>query len=316
MQCKKTCELILDDSLERRLETAINFFKKYGVQADSSQVTSAVSTQVLRQVCLAVSDIEEKIHLDSPIIRTVHHFACTGGTLICKCIASMPNTQLVGEIDPLTTMGQDRKNFLFNPTDIKGQFRLSSREIPDEAVINIFLDCIGALVAQCTSLGRFLVLRDHSHSHYCMGKAVAARPSFLEIIKKKFVCCSLVTVRNPIDSYLSLVSNKWLHFCPQTFDEYCFRYLSFLKSYDGISIIRYEDFISDPVSVMENICHIYRLPFNPDFMDIFSVHKLTGDSGRMGNVIAPRPRRTLTENLERQITDSLNFSELREMLNY
>ena len=306
MRYEKPGELIADNDFVRRLESAVNFLRAYGIQA-SSQVTGELSAQILREVILAVSNIEKKVHSDTRIIRTIHHFACTGGTLICKCIASMPNTQLVGEIDPLMTMSQDRKKFLFNPTDVIGQFRLSARDIPAETVIKIFLECIEALLTQCTALGRYLVLRDHSHSHFCMGKAVAARPSFLEIIKSHFGCRSLITVRNPIDSYLSLASNKWLHFSPQTFDEYCFRYLSFLRSYATVPMIRYEDFVADPVSVMENICHIYELPFNPDFMDVFSVHKLTGDSGRTGNVIAPRPRRALGENLERQIADSLNF---------
>src|SRR3546814_2716507 len=31
-------------------------------------------------------------------VRIVHHFACTGGTMLCKCIAARPNTQLLSEV--------------------------------------------------------------------------------------------------------------------------------------------------------------------------------------------------------------------------
>ena len=36
-----------------------------------------------------------------PVIRTIHHLACTGGTLISKCISSMPETALISEINPM-----------------------------------------------------------------------------------------------------------------------------------------------------------------------------------------------------------------------
>lgn len=47
-------------------------------------------------------------------IRTIHHFACTGGTLIAKCLASMPNTQFISEIEPHSNMTSKAK---FTPTN-------------------------------------------------------------------------------------------------------------------------------------------------------------------------------------------------------
>ena len=40
-------------------------------------------------------------------LRSIHHLACTGGTLISKCIASMPDVALISEVNPMNRFGQD-----------------------------------------------------------------------------------------------------------------------------------------------------------------------------------------------------------------
>ena len=42
------------------------------------------------------SIISQKITL-----RSIHHLACTEGTLISKCIASMPDVALISEVNPM-----------------------------------------------------------------------------------------------------------------------------------------------------------------------------------------------------------------------
>ena len=46
-------------------------------------------------------------HRDRPLIHTVHHLACTGGTVISKCLAAMPKVALVSEVNPLNRFGND-----------------------------------------------------------------------------------------------------------------------------------------------------------------------------------------------------------------
>ena len=68
-------------------------------------------------------------------IRTIHHFACTGGTLISKCIATMPNTQMLSEVDPLSTMLQSKKP-KFALTDIIILMQQSTRGIESGLIID------------------------------------------------------------------------------------------------------------------------------------------------------------------------------------
>jgi len=159
-------------------------------------------------------------------------------------------------------------------------------------------------------------LRDHAHSHFCRDNEVQDRPDLRTLVSSKFPVLSLVIVRDPIDSYLSLKANDWVHFTPATFDEYCRRYLAFMQAYEGVPIIRFEDFVSNPVSEMAKICELLDLPFNPDFRDLFSVHRITGDSGRSGMSIESRPRRPVDASLASEFKASINYQNLRLALGF
>ena len=103
-------------------------------------------------------------------IRMIHHFACTGGTVICKCLAALPNTRLVGETDPLTPLGfGPRDPVRFTPTDLIAPLRRGPRPVSEGRVTELFQAQLGALLAQCSRNGERPVLRAHSHPQYCRG---------------------------------------------------------------------------------------------------------------------------------------------------
>ncbi len=249
-------------------------------------------------------------------IRMVHHFACTGGALISKCIASMPNTQLLSEVDPLSTTVKPSDKPQFTPTDMIALMRQSTRGVSTELIIDLFLNNLGTIYSELLNYGLRIILRNHVHSLYCRGAIIPERPSLLEMIETRFSTKSVVTVRDPIDSFMSLTVNGWVDFSPPTFNEYCARYAAFIRSYKGSPIIRYEDFLNDPPKEMKNICDFLDLPFSPDFIETFSVHKMTGDSGRSGDTIEQRPRRSIDATLLREMETSAQYQYVRSMLGY
>lgn len=294
----------LDEALALLSETA---YVRVPIANDNDAPAS------LLQQCVELCEQHEAVVASEPI-RTIHHFACTGGTLISKCIAAMPNTQLLSEVDPLSTMQAKAQKFA--PTDIVTLMRQSTRGVSPELIIDLFLKNLKTIYLESVRLGQRLILRDHAHSHFCIGGEIPERPSFRQIVASNFELFSLVTVRHPIDSFLSLESMKWLHFSPKTFDEYCKRYIAFLHSYKGVPIIRYEDFVHAPNDIMNNVCELLKISFNEQFCDLFSVIKMTGDSGRKGNIIEPRARRPVTVQLSEEIEASENFQVLCEFLQY
>lgn len=245
-------------------------------------------------------------------IRTIHHFACTGGTLFSKCLAVMPNTQLLSEVDPLSTM----RDLMFAPSDLILHLRHNLRPVPDETLVSLFLAGLQVLYDHSNTTGTRLVLRDHTHSHFCTGAEIPDRPTFQAVIAQKFPILSVVTVRHPLDSFLSLRYQKWDLFLPRTFDEYCKRYLAFLTCYEGVEVFKYEDFIADTDKTLAAICAVLQVPFVPDVLDLLSVVGLTGDSGRGGLVIEKHARRPVPEEVAAECLSSAAYATLCARLGY
>ncbi len=249
-------------------------------------------------------------------IRTVHHLSCTGGTLIVKCLAAMPNVLVLNEIDPLSTIQFNPEKPRFAPTDIFSLLRQGDQNVSDGLLEQLFLQNLDLLRNELGMVGKRLLLRDHSHSHFLTGNEIATRSSFLSLVKSRFPTRSIVTVRNPIDSFLSVQNHGWEHFNPKTFEEYCRRYHAFLDAYEGVPVFRYEDFVNEPSVVMAEMCRDLELNFSESFVDTFDVFKFSGDSGRSGGTIQSRPRRKVGNDFIENANRSDVFVKLMSRLGY
>jgi hypothetical protein len=299
--------------LSETLDDALRLLDGVPINADTGIALEECPESLLAQ-CLALCE-QHQISGSEPI-RLVHQFACAGGTLMSKCIAAMPNTQLISEVDPLSTLLDYPEQNAFSPTDMVALMRNSTRGASTELIVEMFLNNLGIVYTDAISTGQRLILRDHAHSHFCHGCEIADRPTLGAIVSSKFPTLEVVFVRHPIDSYLSLQLNGWLHFRPGTFDEYCKRYIAFLRAYDGVPIIRYEDFVRSPREIMTEVCDVLDLRFSPDFIDLFDVYRLSGDSGRGSNVIAQRPRRAVEQAFSNEVGESAHFRYLCDMLSF
>ncbi len=247
-------------------------------------------------------------------IRTIHHFACTGGTLLSRCIEAQPNTVLLSEIDPHSSLSL--KVATFAPHDIIRQAQIGLRPLADEAVSAVFMGGISAMHQQLTDRGQRLVLRDHAHSHFCTAVDPSSRPLLRAVLAARFPVRSIVTVRHPLDSFLSLRQNGWVMFSPDTLDEYARRYCLFLDAYDDCDMLRYEDFVTDPDRYAKTMTTVLELAYEAHWRDVISVIKMTGDSGRNSGDITLRPRRAMPEDLRSECRKSTHYLTLCQRLNY
>lgn len=293
------------------IDGALELLHDYADQASTDNKALALPLPGLLDQCkdlLAEAEVQ-----DPPPVRTLHHLACTGGTLISRCIAAQPNTHVLSEVDPLSPFVPGG----FLPTDLIGLSRFSSRPAERETQIQIFLAGLGILYNQANRDGQHLMLRDHSHGHFNFGDAVPERPTLRDILSRVFPVKPLISVRHPLDAYLSLQDTGWVqHFSPPTINEYAQRHHAFLDAHQDCPLIRYEDFVADPAEVMQRICAHLDLGYNPDFPNTFTAIELSGDSGRAGNTISPRPRRPHPPALEEEARDSEPFMTLLERLDY
>jgi hypothetical protein len=276
--------------------------------------TSATSPAQLLAQCLGLC-AQTATSPPEPI-RLIHHLACTGGTLIAKCIAAMPNIQLLSEVDPLSTIQDRDDEQRFAPNNIIALMRFSSRGASQETLLDLFLNDIDLIYRQASRYGQRLVLRDHAHSQFCLGAEVHDRPTLRAIVSSRFPCRSVVTVRHPLDSYISLVMANFVDFTPPTFFEYCLRCIAFLQHYEHVPYVRYEDFVRVPAEAMRLICGYLDIPYSEQFITLYNTFRLSGDSGRSGERIEPRPRRPVDENFLAAIRPLEAYRLLCRHLNY
>ena len=246
-------------------------------------------------------------------VRLVHHFACTGGTLIARCLGVMPNVHLQSEVDPLSTQLDSQR---FRPTDLGFLARTGTRPVDRATVLRIFHAGLDVVLDQAGQLGRHVVLRDHAHSQYCVGDRIPDRPTLRAIVATAHPVLSLVSLRHPLDSYLSLQKNAWVHFTAQTLEEYAHRMTRFLDDHKDLPQIRYEDILADPAGQIQMACQKLRLRFNPAFGDLIADVTLSGDSGRKGSGFTRHPRRPVPDDIARQAATSPTYTTLCARLGY
>jgi hypothetical protein len=249
-------------------------------------------------------------------IRVIHHFACSGGTLISKCIAASPNTCLFSEINPLGTHHFSGSQRPFFPTDLMADLHYSPRPLPLQFKIDYFTAGLTSLYRNLSAIGQHVVVRDHSHSHFCVGTTVPERPTLTSLVRQVAPVRAILTVRHPLESFASLQSNKWVHFTPGTMTTYCHRYQAFLDTHADVPLFRYENFVNDPPDVLSQMLTVLDLQPVAHFAQLASLFRLSGDSGRGGEIIAPRQRRQNLKNLLVKDEDPAPYIALCTRLQY
>lgn len=248
-----------------------------------------------------------------PKLRLIHHAACTGGTVISKCLAAMSDVALISEINPLNRFGSR-----FEPTNPLLLLGRSYRELTPDEIRYAFVHQIGYAAQICAADGVHLIIRDHSHSDFFRGSHPSSKGAVCEFLADHYQFLSVLTIRHPLDSYLGLLAKGWeVHFSPESLDEYSRRYLAFLDSYPAIPVLRYEDFCCNPSDFMREVCGLMELEYDPRFMNKFGDFELSGDSGRRSNFeIAIRSRRSIPDAVLAEIASSKNYSKLLSRLGY
>lgn len=245
------------------------------------------------------------------VIRTIHHLSATGGTVISKTIAAQPNTVLASEVGPF--IGKPK----FMPFDPVAQYlrQVPKRRRSDAA--NLFAERMRQCLRMAEEDGVVFIMRDYAHIDF-LGAPSKTKPkgALVDLIDEIGIeRRSVVTIRHPVDSWLSLQKNNWDKHVDD-FDDYCVRSLAFLDAYEDCEIFRYEEFVAEPGRVVAAICAALAIDYSPDWTKRWAAIRLTGDSGRKSDTIEPRPRREMPAATAREIAASPAFARLAERSGY
>ncbi len=313
----------MDDlkSMQRQLEDALKLLDNNDVsnRSDGESTNSLNNLQLNEAKSLierCEKALEESTLNSKPTIRVIHHLACSGGTLVSKCLAALPNVFLLSELHPISKlhMGGGKPKFL--PADVITQARYANVPDIDALAWKMFVNNIKTTENHVSRLGGHLVIREHTHSDFCVGDSFEKKSSVVEHLSSEFNVLRVATLRDPIDSYLSLLTNNWEHFEPKGFGEYCKRVNTFISEYTSEQIFKYEDFVEDPKASVQKIAKALDLPCSINFLDTFDIFKVTGDSGRSSDTISPRSRREIPNDLSIEMQNEHHYKILKEKFNY
>lgn len=252
--------------------------------------------------------------MSKPVIRTIHHMSATGGTLMSKCLAALPETYLLSEINPFA--GTPVR---FNPMDplqqavaqYQGSLGFTAQDLGES-----FLRRVMTVDRKVGEVGGHLVLRDHSHSDW-----LVPNPRMMcamnEVLRNYYEVRPIVTLRNPVETYTSMTKYGWERGVGN-FDEYCRRLGLFLDYFGGAPVFHYEDFVAAPESVLQEMAKALELPYDAGWQKRYRDITLTGDSGRgrQEEAIAPLPMREVSRAFRDEVLASPHYRTLCERLGY
>ena len=249
-------------------------------------------------------------------IRILHHMARTGGTVICRCLASMNNLVLLSEIHPdgmkvFNPLRQAHAWYGLLGADDLGRARRG--EIG-------FVEAIRLIARRAREEGRILLLRDWSHLDY-IGIPYSSptfRSALADTLKPEFELLRFSTVRHPRDQWLSL-SQDAIYRKQLGTVKFLRGARRFAEAAVGTGFIRYEDFTREPDAALRTICSALELEFDPGYQSRWMHHvNITGDilPGRASSVIAPLPRQAMDPKEERRFVAQANYAETTALLGY
>lgn len=252
-------------------------------------------------------------------LRLLHHWACSGGTLISKCLCMLPGVVFLNEVHPLAHLrllrnpNEDR----YCPTDICRQLSYPHNGRDPALIMASFRGSITALLEKTEQEKLHLVIRSHDHIDFFLGPLPALDYTFTTLFKNTSRLLNILTVRHPLDCWLTLLETEWhkqisLH----SFDEFCQRCLLMLEASENIPRFQYERFVLNPNDQLQAITQALELTFDPQALEDFGKITLSGSSGRQSSAIEPRPRRPFSKQLELEAAKSRHYEHLCRELAY
>jgi len=252
-----------------------------------------------------------------PVIRILHQLARSGGTIICRCLASMADVVLLSEIHPQGLR-------MFNPLQQAHQWYglLTEQDLQKVQGGSLtFQQAISMIVTRCEESGKHLVLRDWSHLDYTGVPFVhpAFEPALANSLVENFELARFSSVRHPLDQWLSLTRKEVFRekLEPEEFIRGATR---FADCAEQTGYIRYEDFTQLPDRTLQSLCGALSIPFDEGYKDRWANYtNITGDvlPGRSDRTrIQPLPRQRVDVDRIQTLRNTAGYSELLEKLGY
>ncbi len=241
-------------------------------------------------------------------------YARSGGTLLNRCMASIPNVLVLSEVsvealcpNSCSTIKEQAKKWYGLELKSSG-----------------FVENINEIYKYCQSRGITLVIRDWTFGSFVPSRYNNFMPSkslsTYNVLSKHFSVKAFGLVRNSIDIWLSLQAS------PRTFYDKNLEFLyEFTKNLidENIKFFKYEDFCNNPKKEMKAICDYVEIDYNDHFLNYCEYKNVTGDidlpdysRGIKQSEISLLSRRKSYNIFSNDISKNTRSHEINQLLNY
>lgn len=241
-------------------------------------------------------------------------YARSGGTLLNRCLAILPNVVMLSEINAEaicpSSCGtiKDQMSKWYN-LDLKSDG---------------FIENINEIYEYCVTQELSLIIRDWTFGSFVPSRYNSFKPSksfaTLDLIVKKFPVRFFAFVRNPIDVWLSFEAS------PRTFyDKNLDFFYEFAQNLINrkVKFFKYEDFCLNPVREMKRICAYIDVDYSDIFLNYMDFKNVTGDTDSLNcsrgveqGFIKLLPRRKSFQFFTDEINSKTKANKINELLGY
>lgn len=254
-------------------------------------------------------------------LRLIHHLPRSGGTVMSKCIGSLPGVVLLSEINPLAVTS---KTPLLEPIfQASFWFRLFDDETAAAVLASDagFVEKIQFIAGHAARRGEQLVIRDWAYIDF-LAKPYRPEPTYrlslAEALTDHFELRQAFTVRHPLDQWLS-----WVHYAErpvelplEAFMRSCRKFAERAAQAD---FVRYEDFVAEREASMKKLCALLALSYDPIYATRWRFYRtISGDvwGSRINAQIRKLPRRAYDQALEERLLVNEDYQTTLALLGY
>jgi len=196
-------------------------------------------------------------------------FARSGGTILNRCLGSLPNAVMLSELNPL---GGGSKGDDTSCRTVRSQ---AKNWYGIDVDTDDYVEGILRLEKICEATGRRLIVRDWPFVNFCPfadnGMVPPDRLLILEALKGRCEMKPFAFVRDAIDVWISRGCKPHKAFFEQ--------YLNYLTAVcaEGMPVFKYEEFCDSPGKVIKSICEYAGLEYGERYKEFPKFTKYNGD---------------------------------------
>jgi hypothetical protein len=203
-------------------------------------------------------------------------YARSGGTLLNRCLASIPGNFVLSEVNPHASV-------ISIEVQARDWLKLVSQENYSEFCSYNYIDKILYLAKKIQQNNSFLIIRDWVALNFLPGAVPIYDPSMilestLYFERNGIEIIPIAFVRRSAEVYES-ITRTFGQFKKLSVQEFGSFYLAYAKAVCKYPVFSYENFCHNPESELKRICSTLQINYDNNFIDNFyKFNHCTGDS--------------------------------------